>query len=129
MKSIIILTLLTTFLTLISSYFIINKESTSTLQETTVKLLNKCELIDGAFMVVTVPLDKEAFFVDGVAKINVKKNSLIRLEASSKYPGFSYSGIPKKAKKTITLIAECSSPERLDSIFDSMRNQFNKDKD
>ncbi len=91
----------------------------------TVKLLNKCELIDKAFMVVTVPEDKEAFFIDGLAKMSLQKNTSIRLEASSEYPGFSYNGIPQKVtKEIIQLTADCSTPDRLEDIFDSMRDQF-----
>ena len=110
---------------LISVFIYFYNRSEPILLNVTIKLLNKCELIDKAFMVVTVPEAKKAFFTDGLAKMTIQKNTSIRLEASSEYPGFSYNGIPKKVtKETIQLTSDCSTPDRLEGIFDSMRNQF-----
>ena len=97
--------------------------------DVTIKLLNKCEdLVDDAFMVVSTTEKKSAYFIDGIAKMILEENSKIRLEASLKYPGFAYDGIPKRISKEVTLVAECTTSDRLEGIFDSMREQFNSDK-
>ena len=90
-----------------------------------ITLINKCELNDDAFMVVTEPSRITAQFVDKVAQMRLYKNEMVRLEANIKYSDFVYDGVPKKAKLKVELIANCDTSDRLEGIFDSMREQFN----
>ena len=92
-----------------------------------ITLINNCELYDDAFMVVTEPSRISAQFIDRVAKMKIYKNEMVRLEANIKYPDFVYDGVPKNAKSEIELIANCDVSDRLEGIFDSMREQFNPD--
>ena len=90
-------------------------------------LINNCELNDDAFMVVTEPSRISAQFINGFARMKVYKNEMVRLEANIKYSDFVYDGVPKRAKPEMELIANCDVSDRLEGIFDSMREQFNPD--
>ena len=49
---------------------------------------------------------------------------MIRLAISPKYPDYIYNGNYYKAKREITLTANCETDPRMKSIFNSMRDQF-----
>ena len=89
-------------------------------------LKNNCELIDDAFMVVSYPEEKIAKFSDGRAEMFLPRKSKVQLAANNKYEGFHYSSLPVKVSKSVKLEANCTESDRLDNIFDSLRNQFNK---
>ena len=94
-----------------------------------ISLVNKCELYDKAFMVKAIPSQKTAKFSDGVAIMYLKRSSKVMLAVNDDYPGFHFTSIPKNVAYNTKLIADCSNSERLDNIFDSLRNQFNKNSD
>ncbi len=89
-------------------------------------LKNNCELVDDAFMVISSPSNKVGKFADGKTEMFLKRSSKVQLAANNKYDGFHYSSIPVKVEKRIILEANCDNSDRLDNIFDSLRNQFKK---
>ena len=90
-----------------------------------IHLKNTCELADEAFMVVSSPEKKLAYFKDGISSLYLKRSSKIQLAASNKFPGFHYSGIPVIVSEKVDLVSNCTSSDRLDNIFDSLNKQFN----
>ena len=91
-----------------------------------INLINNCELFDKAFMVKALPSNKVAKFKDKRAVMFLSRKSKVKLEANKEFPGFHFSSLQVKVNKNIDLIADCSESERLDNIFESLKNQFNK---
>ena len=91
-----------------------------------ITLDNKCELFDKVFMVKAIPSGKSARFVDKKAEMFLKKSSKVQLVVSDEFPGFHFTSIPVDVSYDTKLVADCSNSERLDNIFDSLKNQFNK---
>ena len=92
-----------------------------------IKLVNNCELYDKAFMVKAFPSNKTTRFKDKVATMFLTRSSKIKLEASDEFPGFHFSSLAVKVDSEVDLIADCSNSDRLDNIFDSLKDQFNKE--
>ena len=92
-----------------------------------ITLDNKCELFDKAFMVKAIPSGKTAKFLNRKAEMFLTRSSKVQLFVSDEYPGFHFSSIPVNVSYNTKLIADCSNSDRLDSIFESLKNQFNKD--
>ena len=90
-----------------------------------VTLQNECTIISEAFIVVHVKSKRFAHFSNDLARLKLYEGDLIRLAISPKYPNFVYSGESYKAKKEITITANCDVDPRMKSIFNSMRDQFN----
>ena len=90
-----------------------------------VTLQNECTIISEAFIVVHVKSKRFAHFSNDLARLKLHEGDLIRLAISPKYPNFVYSGESYKAKKEITITANCDVDPRMKSIFNSMRDQFN----
>ena len=91
-----------------------------------ITLENNCELIDDAFMVVSSPIEKIGKFANGKIEMFLPRSSKVQLAANNKYEGFHFSSIPVKVSKDLVLEANCANSDRLENIFDSLRNQFNK---
>ena len=92
-----------------------------------IKLVNNCELYDKAFMVKAFPSNKTTRFKDKKATMFLTRSSKIKLEASDEFPGFHFSSLAVKVDNQVDLIADCSNSDRLDNIFDSLKDQFNKE--
>ena len=92
-----------------------------------ITLDNKCEFFDKVFMVKAIPSGKSARFVDKKAEMFLKKSSKVQLVVSDEFPGFHFTSIPVDVSYNTKLVADCSNSERLDNIFESLKNQFNKD--
>ena len=92
-----------------------------------ITLDNKCEFFDKVFMVKAIPSGKSAKFTDKKAEMFLKKSSKVQLVVSDEFPGFHFTSIPVNVSYNTKLVADCSNSERLDNIFDSLKNQFNKD--
>ena len=92
-----------------------------------ITLDNKCEFFDKVFMVKAIPSGKSARFIDRKAEMFLKKSSKVQLVVSDEFPGFHFTSIPVDVSYDTKLVADCSNSERLDNIFDSLKNQFNKD--
>ena len=92
-----------------------------------IKLVNNCELYDKAFMVKAFPSNKITKFKDKKATMFLTRSSKIKLEASDEFPGFHFSSLAVKVDNQVDLIADCSNSDRLDNIFDSLKDQFNKE--
>ena len=92
-----------------------------------ITLDNKCELFDKVFKVKAIPSGKSARFIDKKAEMFLKKSSKVQLVVSDEFPGFHFTSIPVDVSYKTKLVADCSNSERLDNIFESLKNQFNKD--
>ena len=92
-----------------------------------IKLVNNCELYDKAFMVKAFPSNKTTKFKDKKATMFLKRSSKIKLQASDEFPGFHFSSLAVKVDHEVDLVADCSNSDRLDNIFDSLKDQFNKE--
>ena len=88
---------------------------------------NRCELFDKVFMVKAIPSGKTAKFLNKKAEMFLTRSSKVQLFVSDEYPGFHFSSIPVNVSYNTKLIADCSNSDRLDSILESLKNQFNKD--
>ena len=94
-----------------------------------ITLENKCEFFDKVFMVKAIPSGKSAKFIDKKAEMFLKKSSKVQLVVSEEFPGFHFTSIPVNVSYKTKLVADCSNSQRLDNIFESLKNQFNKDAD
>ena len=92
-----------------------------------INLVNNCELYDRAFMVKAFPSNKTTKFKDKTATMFLTRSSKIKLEASDEFPGFHFSSIAVKVDYEVDLVADCSNSDRLDNIFDSLKDQFNRE--
>ena len=78
-------------------------------------------------MVKAIPSGKTTRFLNKKAEMFLKRSSKVQLIVSNEYPGFHFSSIPVNVDYNTRLIADCSNSDRLDNIFESLKNQFNKD--
>ena len=92
-----------------------------------ITLDNKCEFFDKVFMVKAIPSGKSAKFIDKKAEMFLKKSSKVQLVVSDEFPGFHFTSIPVAVSYNTKLVADCSNSERLDNIFESLKDHFNKD--
>lgn len=92
-----------------------------------ISLINKCELIDDAFMVISKETNKSAFFFENKAYLQLPRIDKVSLAASSKYPGFHLTENWVNVENEITLTSDCSAKTKQEIIIDSMREQFKKD--
>ena len=76
---------------------------------------------------IIIPSGKLARFIDKKAEMFLKKSSKVQLVVSDEFPGFHFTSIPVDVSYNTKLVADCSNSERLDNIFESLKNQFNKD--
>ena len=104
----------------------LEKEKNKTIK-VQITLDNKCQFFDKVFMVKAIPSGKSARFINKKAEMFLKKSSKVQLVVSDEYPGFHFTSIPVNVSYDMKLVADCSNSERLDNIFDSLRNQFNND--
>ena len=89
-----------------------------------VTLNNECSILSDAFVVIHQKTKRIFNFSNNLARIKLYENDMIRLAISHKYPDYIYNGDFFKAKKEITLTANCETDPRMKSIFNSMRDQF-----
>lgn len=92
-----------------------------------VTLDNRCEMEDDVFIVIVPELGRSARFHGNMAHMTLPDNVTVKLAISPLYPDFAYDDLAKPVKEKVTLIAECSQPPRLDSIFGAMKEQFGKE--
>ena len=92
-----------------------------------ITLDNKCEFFDKVFMVKAIPSGKSARFINKKAEMFLRRSSKVQLVVSDEYPGFHLTSVPVNVSYNTKLVADCSNSERLDNIFESLKNQFNKD--
>ena len=65
-------------------------------------------------------------FINGKVEMLLPRSSKVQLAANNKYAGFHFSSIPTEVSNSMILEANCTNSDRLDNIFDSLREQFNK---
>jgi len=92
----------------------------------TIMLENQCELLDEVFVVSAPQLGRTAPFYNNKATIILPEGTLLQLATSSLYPDVAYDGIPQAIMPEMKMTADCSLSPRLEGIFGSMRETFNK---
>ena len=94
--------------------------------QATIILDNQCELLDEVFVVSAPQLGRTAPFYNKKAMIRLPEGTLLQLATSSLYPDVAYDGIPQAIMPEMKMTADCSLSPRLEGIFGSMRETFNK---
>ena len=94
--------------------------------QATIMLDNQCELLDEVFVVSAPQLGRTAPFYNKKAMIRLPEGTLLQLATSSLYPDVAYDGIPQAILPEMKMTADCSLSPRLEGIFGSMRETFNK---
>ena len=91
----------------------------------TISLNNKCAVDDDSFIVTVPGTDIKVPFKNGIARLRLKSDRKVQLQANPIYEAIRYDGIHVPVAKRITLEADCSTSPRLKGIFGSMKKQFN----
>ena len=94
--------------------------------QATIMLDNQCELLDEVFVVSAPKLGRTVPFYNKKAMIRLPEGTLLQLATSSLYPNVAYDGIPQAIMPEMKMTADCSLSPRLEGIFSSMRETFNK---
>ena len=90
----------------------------------TITLNNKCSVDDDSFVVTVPGTNLIVPFKKGVARLRLKSDRKVQLQANPKYEAVRYVGIHVPVEPKMMLEADCSSSPRLKGIFGSMKNQF-----
>ena len=91
----------------------------------TISLNNKCPVDDDSFIVTVPGTDIKVPFKNGIARLRLKSDRKVQLQANPVYEAIRYDGIHVLVAKRMTLEADCSTSPRLKGIFGSMKKQFN----
>ena len=91
----------------------------------TISLNNKCPVDDDSFIVTVPGTDIKVPFKNGIARLRLKSDRKVQLQANPIYEAIRYDGIHVPVTKRMTLEADCSASPRLKGIFWSMKKQFN----
>ncbi len=125
-KNISLILIIIAAVTTLVFYVIKVEQYKNELIKVVINLKNNCELIDDAFMVISTPGKKIGKFINGKVEMLLPRSSKVQLAANNKYAGFHFSSIPTEVSNSMILEANCTNSDRLDNIFDSLREQFNK---
>ena len=90
----------------------------------TISLNNKCPVDDDSFIVTVPGTDIKVLFKNGIARLRLKSDRKVQLQANPIYKAIRYDGIHVPVTKRMTLEADCSTSPRLKGIFGSMKKQF-----
>ena len=90
----------------------------------TITLNNKCSFDDDSFVVTVPGTNLIVPFKKGIARLRLKSDRKVQLQANPKYESVKYVGIHVPVEAKIILEADCSTSPRLKGIFGSMKNQF-----
>jgi hypothetical protein len=90
----------------------------------TISLNNKCPVDDDSFIVTVPGTDIKVPFKNGIARLRLKSDRKVQLQANPIYEAIRYDGIYVLVAKRMTLEADCSTSPRLKGIFGSMKKQF-----
>jgi hypothetical protein len=90
----------------------------------TISLNNKCPVDDDSFIVTVPGTDIKVPFKNGIARLRLKSDRKVQLQANPIYEAIRYDGIHVPVTKRMTLEADCSTYPRLKGIFGSMKKQF-----
>jgi hypothetical protein len=128
---VLVLLLATSFVVIgLASWWIVQsgilKPKPKPMIQATIMLDNQCELLDEVFVVSAPQLGRTAPFYNKKAMIRLPEGTLLQLATSSLYPDVAYDGIPQAIMPEMKMTADCSLSPRLEGIFGSMRETFNK---
>jgi hypothetical protein len=90
-----------------------------------VKIENNCGIDSGYFVVETTETHRRINFVNDAAKIVARSSEKLRLALDPKFRGVTFSGYEISVKDHVLFHADCSGTAHQQSVFNSMREQFN----
>jgi hypothetical protein len=90
-----------------------------------VTLDNKCGIDSAFFVVETTKTNRRVNFTKDTAKIGALSSEKLRLALDPKFGGVTFSGYETTVKEKVRFIADCTGNAHQQSVFNSMREQFN----
>lgn len=101
-----------------------NRGTEAGLIDVQVTLTNSCPVEDTYFIAYAPESGRTARFSNGVANMRLKRGEILRLVTDPAYPAITYAGYDEKATRSVTLVADCLSNERQNTITRTLREQF-----
>jgi hypothetical protein len=89
-----------------------------------VTLSNSCPVADTYFIAYAPESGRTARFSNGLANMRLKRGEIVRLAIDPSYPAIEYAGYDEKASRSVSLVADCISSERQNTITRTLREQF-----
>jgi hypothetical protein len=89
-----------------------------------VTLSNSCPVEDTYFIAYAPDSGRTARFSNGMANMRLKRGEPLRLMTDPSYPAITYAGYDEKAARSVSLVADCLSNERQNTITRTLREQF-----
>lgn len=93
-----------------------------------VRLDNRCEIVNEAFMAMAEPYGSKAYFIGDLAVLATKTDAKVYVHSSDKYPSFYYESARVDAAKKVTIQVVCDGGQRIKRTLDALKDQFKTDK-
>ncbi len=93
-----------------------------------VRLDNRCDIVNEAFMAMAEPYGSKAYFTGDLAVLSTKSDAKIYVHSSDKYPSFYYESPRVDAAKKVTIQVVCDSGQRIQRTLDALKDQFKPEK-
>jgi len=122
--AVILVTILGTVGISMSWMGLFERSPTAGLIDVQITLTNSCPVEDSYFIAYAPESGRTARFSNGVANMRLKRGEPLRLATDPAYPAITYAGYDEKAARTVTLVADCVSNERQNTITRTLREQF-----
>lgn len=89
-----------------------------------VKLDNRCDVINEAFMAASEPDGAKAYFDGGLALLQTRSDAKIYVRSSDKFPAFYYESPRVEAASKVTIKVVCDGGERIERTLNALKKQF-----
>lgn len=101
-----------------------DRSGTARLIGVVITLSNSCPVDDVYFIAYAPESGRTARFSNGVANMRLKRGETVRLAIDPAYATVRYVGYDEKASREVSLVADCTSSERQNTITRTLRQQF-----
>jgi hypothetical protein len=91
-----------------------------------VRLINQCPLADSSFAVRNTDTGRSVPFSNGMARIEGAKGTHLQIVLASRLDSVTFNGDKQRIKPQMTLIADCTSGERMRGVMDGIGDKFAK---
>lgn len=89
-----------------------------------ITLTNTCPVEDRYFIAYAPESGRTARFSNGEANMRLRRGEPLRLATDPAFPAITYAGYDEKASRSVSLVADCTSNERQQTITRTLREQF-----
>lgn len=89
-----------------------------------VKLDNRCDMINDAFMAASEPDGAKAYFDGGLALLQTRSDAKVYVRSSDKFPAFYYESPRVDAAGKVTIKVVCDGGERIERTLNALKKQF-----